>query len=65
METYEIRLVTRDYQTSGVVHIMQASDFAAIRRARATPLGDGGIEVWRGLDCIYANYRQQEHAAAC
>ncbi len=63
MDTYEIRVLTRDYETSRICVTVQASVFAAIRRAQATAQGGEGVEVWRGLDCIYANYREQEFSA--
>ena len=54
MDAYEIRIVKRQ-QVSPVIHACsQASDHAAIRRAKSL-LEDGDqVEVWRGLDCVYA-----------
>lgn len=54
MDAYEIRIV-RKLQVSPVIYACsQASDHAAIRRAKSLIEDGDQVEVWRGLDCVYA-----------
>jgi hypothetical protein len=56
MQDFEIRILKK----SGIAQIYNAalaSTFAAIRRALAlAEIGDT-IEVWQGLNCVYAGAR--------
>jgi len=38
----------------------QASDHAAIRRAKSLIEDGDQVEVWRGLDCVYATSASQQ-----
>ncbi len=51
MTTYEIRLIKRGSAT--VYSSPQASDTAAIRRARLLAEDGNIVEVWRGLNCVF------------
>jgi hypothetical protein len=52
MENYEIRLVRR--QGKSVVYASTyISDYAALRGARMMARSEDGIEIWRGMHCIY------------
>ncbi|MBS0281677.1 MAG: hypothetical protein JSR25_10990 [Proteobacteria bacterium] len=54
MDAYEIRIVKKQ-QNSPVIHACsQASDHAAIRRAKSLIEDGDRVEVWRGPDCVYA-----------
>ena len=53
LETYEIRIIKQGHGPF-IYACPQASDHAAIRRARSLAAAEDKIEVWRGLDCIYA-----------
>jgi len=54
MPSYDIRLRKRRDGAKPVYRIIETSDFAAICVARqAAEFGDH-VEVWRGMDCIYA-----------
>lgn len=54
MDAYEIRIVKKQKISPVVYACSQASDHAAIRRAKSL-IEDGDlVEVWRGLDCVYA-----------
>jgi hypothetical protein len=63
MHGYEIRVVARDYKTSKSYQTQQIDTAAAIRRACALKPQGLGVEVWDGMDCIYANYRDQPFLA--
>lgn len=65
MHNYEIRIIARNFEAARIVVITQANDFAAIRKACSLTRidEDQGIEIWRGLDCIYADYRHQPLSA--
>jgi hypothetical protein len=51
MTTYEIRLIKHGSAT--VYNLPQASDYAAIRRARLLAEDGDIVEVWRGLNCVF------------
>jgi hypothetical protein len=53
MADYEIRILS-DGQPATVLHSYQISDFAAIRRGHALAKADDVVEVWRGINCVYA-----------
>ena len=54
MPSYDVRLCKRRDCAKPVYRIIETSDFAAICVARnAAEYGDH-VEVWRGMDCIYA-----------
>jgi hypothetical protein len=59
MAGYEIRVVTRNYKTSKSFLVQQKDATAAVRRAYTLKLEGQGVEVWDGIDCIYADYRDQ------
>jgi hypothetical protein len=50
---YEIRIPS-DGQPATVLQSYQISDFAAIRRGHALAKVDEAVEVWRGINCLYA-----------
>jgi hypothetical protein len=50
---YEIRIVSNG-QPATVLQGYQISDFAAIRRGHAIAKVDDVVEVWRGINCVYA-----------
>jgi hypothetical protein len=52
MENYEIRLV-RGQGQSVVYASTYISDYAALRGARMIARSEDGIEIWRGMHCIY------------
>ena len=54
MHAYEIRIVKKQSQMPVIYACDQASDHAAIRRAKSLIEDGDGVEVWRGLDCVYA-----------
>ena len=64
MHGYEIRIVARNYKTSISYRTVQKNTDAAIRRACALKPEGLGVEVWDGMDCIYANYRDQPFLAS-
>jgi len=52
MENYEIRLVRK--QGKSIVYASTyISDYAALRGARMIANSEDGIEIWRGMHCIY------------
>ncbi len=53
MGVYEIRTV-KDGRHPFICACTHASDHAAIRRAQSLTDENDKVEVWRGLDCIYA-----------
>ena len=56
MQDFQIRIVNKS-GIARVYHAALASSFAAIRRALAlAEIGDV-IEVWQGLNCVYAGAR--------
>ena len=54
MENYEIRIV-RNGRGPFIYACPHTSDFAAIRRAQRLAEEGDVVEVWRGLDCVYAS----------
>jgi hypothetical protein len=51
MHYYEIRLVRQGGPM--VLSSRYASDYAAVRSARAMATSDDVVEIWRGMECIY------------
>ena len=54
MQRYEIRILGADNRAESVVSAIQINDFAAIRRAQSLLEPGQGVEVWRGMTCIFA-----------
>ena len=54
MDAYEIRIVKKQQPSPVIYACSQASDHAAIRRAKSLIEDGDQVEVWRGLDCVYA-----------
>lgn len=54
LDNYEIRIVKKGKSGPFIYATPQASDHAAVRRARSLVQDGDQVEVWRGLDCIYA-----------
>ena len=54
MDAYEIRIVKKQSRTPMIYACSQTSDHAAIRRAKSLIEEGDGVEVWRGLDCVFA-----------
>ena len=54
MDAYEIRIMKKQSRTPVIYACAQASDHAAIRRAKSLIEDGDGVEVWRGLDCVFA-----------
>ena len=54
MDAYEIRIMKKQSRTPVIYACAQASDHAAIRRAKSLIEDGDQVEVWRGLDCAYA-----------
>ena len=54
MEAYEIRILKKQNPVPRIHSSLQASDHAAIRRAKSLIEKGDGVEVWRGLDCVFA-----------
>ena len=53
MDAYEIRILRGEKAAPVILACTQASDHAAIRRARSLARDGDLVEVWRGLDCVY------------
>lgn len=53
MNAYEIRIVKKQNRMPVIYACAQASDHAAIRRAKSLIEDGDGVEVWRGLDCVF------------
>jgi hypothetical protein len=53
MDRYEIRIVKAG-RLPFINEISQVSDYAAIRRACRLAKDGDTVEVWRGLECVYA-----------
>ena len=51
MMTYEIRVIRKG--SAAIYNCPQASDYAAIRRARLLAEDGDIVEVWRGLNCVF------------
>jgi hypothetical protein len=54
VDAYEIRIVKRLAKAPVIYACSHVSDHAAIRRARSLTEDGDQVEVWRGLDCVYA-----------
>ena len=54
LDAYEIRIVKKQKTPPVIYACSQASDHAAIRRAKSLIEEGDQLEVWRGLDCVYA-----------
>lgn len=54
MDAYEIRIVKKQNVSPVIYACSQASDHAAIRRAKSLSEDGDQVEVWRGMDCVYA-----------
>ena len=52
METYRIRIV-KDGRKITEEAFKQASDYAAIRRAKSLAESSDHVEVWRGSRCLF------------
>lgn len=52
MNQYEIRILRQNNQPL-VISSRFLGDFHAIRRAQAMAQEDEGVEVWRGMKCLY------------
>ena len=53
LDAYEIRVMRRQSRVPVVYACSQVNDHAAIRRAKSLARDGDGVEVWRGLDCVY------------
>lgn len=53
MKEYELK-VFGDGKPAVILSVRLGSDFAAVRRAVSLCQDGQGIEVWRGMDCIFA-----------
>lgn len=60
MQDYEIRIQKRQAPTLSIYRTPRISDFAAIRTARKLANDGDTIEVWKNMECIYAD---QLHAS--
>ena len=54
LDAYEIRIIKKQSRFHVIYACSQASDHAAIRRAKSLIEEGDGVEVWRGLDCVFA-----------
>ena len=54
MPNYEIRLRKRQGGTCAY-RADRMSDFSAVRTAQLIAAGGDAIEVWKGMECIYAS----------
>jgi hypothetical protein len=52
MNQYEIRILRRNNKPM-VVSSRFLGDFHAIRRGQAMAQEDEGVEIWRGMTCLY------------
>jgi hypothetical protein len=52
MNQYEIRVLRHDNQPL-VISSRFLGDFHAIRRGQAMAQEDEGVEIWRGMNCLY------------
>jgi hypothetical protein len=53
LNAYEIRILKSRSRTPEILACFQASDHAAIRRAISLIEKGDGVEVWRGMDCVF------------
>jgi hypothetical protein len=56
MSRYEFRILQPEGRKPQIVACHQSCDFAAILYARNQFPLIHGIEIWRGMKCIYARY---------
>jgi len=54
LDAYEIRIMKKQHLFPVIYSCSQASDHAAIRRAKSLIEEGDGVEVWRGPDCVFA-----------
>lgn len=54
LDAYEIRIVKKEGKAPVIYACSHVSDHAAIRRAQSLVEDGDLVEVWRGLDCVYA-----------
>jgi len=52
MNEYEIRILRHDNQPL-VISSRFLGDFHAIRRGQSMAQPDEGVEIWRGMTCLY------------
>lgn len=64
MHGYEIRVISRNYNDSKSYQTEQEGIAAVIRCACLLKREGLSVEVWDGIDCIYANYRDQAFLAS-
>lgn len=58
MRRYEFRILGADNRAKSVLSAIHINDFAAIRRAQSLLEPGQGVEVWRGMTCIFTrNHR--------
>jgi hypothetical protein len=58
MRRYQFRILGSDNRAKSVLSAIHINDFAAIRRAQSLLEPGQGVEVWRGMTCIFArNHR--------
>ncbi len=53
MDAYEIRIMRKETACPWSNACSQVNDHAAIRRAKSLIEEGDGVEVWRGLECVY------------
>jgi hypothetical protein len=58
MHIYEIRITRQRFQGPDIFRSAHISDFAAVRRAHLLAGAGAAIEVWRGMECIFAGAAQ-------
>ena len=70
MHEYEIRVLQSDGRSTLITSELHLDDHSAIRSARKLANGKG-VEVWRGIECIYgcapalpSAARPPDHSAA-
>lgn len=56
MSRYDFRILQPEGMKPQIVTCQQSCDFAAILYARKQFPLIHGIEIWRGMECIYARY---------
>jgi hypothetical protein len=54
LDAYEIRIIKKQSRFPVIYSCSQTSDHAAVRRAKSLLEEGDGVEVWRGLDCVFA-----------
>jgi hypothetical protein len=53
MQRYEFRILGADNGAKSILSAIHIDDFAAIRRAQSLLAPGQGVEVWRGVTCIF------------